>query len=305
MKETELINRWKEDITHIQLKIKLDELFSGYRITNLEQIAELKMTDEGLFDLRGYNFNRRSIVQNKNIVNADLSFCDLSHNYFKYCSFENVKFEKAKLNQISDIGNRFKGCKFHRTEFKGAYMGYEGSVYKNCEFIRADFAASGFIRGEYNDCKFINCKLRGTNFSASSFEYCEFEGKLINVRFFNGYTYDFQSKDFGIPRENAMRYVSFKNAELLGIEFKGGCDLSTVVIPVNGNYILVKNYYSKIITLDSSLDNYPANTRMALSMLIEYDKKYNQKQNWYIFNIDLLIEKYGTDVTEHFIDMML
>ena len=163
-------------------------------------------------DLRGFPLPSARPIRNYRISHADFTEASFDNAWIEGCQFDDTIFDKAFFEGVRDHGNQFSNCSFIKTNFRCAGIGHKGTSYQNCLFEKCKFAKTGFVRAEYDNCIFNSCNLKGVDFNASSFNKCEFIGKLDDVWFRGGYGYQSFYDDFGIPRKNKMKNVSFKKS---------------------------------------------------------------------------------------------
>lgn len=292
-------SRWKSPE-----KIKLLDIFfnsiSSIKCFNLEKLSFDK-TQADKIDLRGVTFVHQN-VRNACFQNVDMSFCSFESEEIKNTTFSNVEFEKTNFIDITDKGNRFESCTFRNTNFNKASIGHHGSKYVNCTFIKCNFRNTSFIRAEFNDCNFIDCLLRKIDFNGCSFEDCSFTGKLSDIWFRGQFPpSDFFIDVFGSPRKNTMKNVSFYNAELNWPTFSDECNLSTIILPAKGRYLLVDNFKKKLHNYKTSIAGLVENKNY--NLLYEILNTKNQP-DWYLFNLDDLESKLGPEVVNLFEKIM-
>ena len=224
------------------------------------------------------------------------------------CVFKNVVFNNANMQGYRDFGNQYETCFFVRTDFAGAGIGYRGSHYDRCLFDNSKFRRTRFIRAEFDNCQFHDCKLKSVEFNASSFEFCEFKGKLHGVSFCNGYFFGEQDNmDFGIPRQNRMLHVSFAEAELKMMDFRGACDLSTVIMPESGEYRRYDHFVKRLIELRNRLGEFSKedadeieNLFIEIYMLTAVDLN----QDTFILNCEDIYKDFGKEAGQRMIQIM-
>lgn len=243
----------------------------------------------------------------------DFSEADLNNVAFERCEFEDVVFTRAILGAASEHGCSFTHCVFDHTEMRKAMVGYHGSRYEQCTFVRVRFAGAGFIRPEFNSCVFDRCYMKNLDFDAASFDECAFIGRLDGVVFRNGYLSDSDYSRFGAPRPNRMRHVDFSGAELSLVGFGGGVDLSTVRLPADSSCVLLDRWHQRLTCLRNALDGRaPDNDEAMRYFLGMYDpqppppwykrllpegpRKNAAEQNWYILNEAETRGEFGDDV---------
>ncbi|UUC44160.1 pentapeptide repeat-containing protein [Flavobacterium cerinum] len=291
---TILFKRWEASKDSVACHKKIvKKLQSGSTLSEKETIFKERIN--GYLDYRGIHIGGQTIKKNK-LKNIDFSESYFAGAWIEKSEFINCIFDKTDFTNFSDHGNIFKGVLFERCKFTKAAMGYNGSKFENCIFRNCDFTRSVHARAEYNNCEFINCKLKGIDFSGSSFEDCVFEGKVEDVWFRGGFPSQLEIEDFGRPRPNKMKNVSFEHAELIDLTISDNCDLSTVKVPNDCNYLRLDNWKARLERLDSCLASLTDDDKKGLQLFIDVNERFTHNQDWMILNREELEKRYGLTV---------
>ncbi|UUC44159.1 pentapeptide repeat-containing protein [Flavobacterium cerinum] len=291
---TILFKRWEADKDSVTCHEKIvKKLQSGSILSETE--TPFKVLVNGYLDFRGIHIGGLVIKKNK-LKNIDFSESYFAGAWIEKTEFIDCIFDKTDFTNFSDHGNIFKGVLFERCKFTKAAMGYNGSKYENCIFRNCDFTRSVHTRTEYNNCEFINCKLKGIDFSGSSFEDCVFEGKIEDVWFRGGFPLQSDDSYFGKPRPNKMKNVSFEHAELIDLAISDNCDLSTIKMPLEGNYLLLDDWRERLSKLEKNGKELLQNDRKEFELFITVRKVHAAKQDWMILNRDDLEREHGLTV---------
>jgi hypothetical protein len=247
----------------------------------------------GLADFRGFPFNLVCKIKGKCFENIDLSASSFEGVWLQDCLLKSAKFDYANLGELKDHGNRFECCSFVKALFVGAGLGYQKTLYKECLFEATNFKKSTFIAARFQSCRFDKAKLKGIDFYASSFDSCAFLGRLENVWFRGGYPTSRDSEFFGESEPNLMRHVSFAEAELIGLNFTGGCDLSCIDMPKTSDYRLYGNWRNRLLRLSKECLRWsPAEQKEALIFVQSY-LEASASQNWMLLNVSEISEEFG------------
>ena len=232
--------------------------------------------------------------------------CDFSNASFKTSNivywiknktFVDSTFSKTTFNALAEHGNKFHNCVFEDINFKNAILGYNSSCYTNCTFRRVKFGA--FIKPQFKDCKFVDCDFYNVDLQASSFEHCEFVGKLENVWFRGGFPTDSLKKEFGYAKQNRMLNVSFEKAILKDITFSDNCDLSTIILPKQGQYLFFDNWNEQLnMILAKGTTNQPIKIANDIASFVAIYKVHSENQKYYILNMEDLLREYSEKAVE-------
>lgn len=297
-----LIIRWDSSVENRTAYNDTLKVFRrGGRLTQRHSPFELI---DKYIDFRGFHIDEYMMVKNVTSCDLDLSHCSLSSLWIENCTFENVNFRNADLRGISDLGNTFKNCFFTGTKFQTACLGYKGSSYRNCTFDAAKFNRAVFTRAEFDECSFINCKLKGVDFKASSFVDCAFVGKLDDVWFRGGFPLESLITEFGQPRRNRMMNVSFQDAILHDITFSDCCDLSTIVVPREGNYRHYSSWKKRLEKLVHTIPLWPENERSEATIFFSSYIRHADHQDWYLLNVEDIEQEFSKVLAAKIIDVL-
>jgi fluoroquinolone resistance protein len=258
---------------------------------------------EGLIDLRGIDFHGQK-WQSVHVELAD--FSQSSHNgcWIEHCNFQSCRFERSDFTTATDHANTFLRCRFINAKFNGASIGDRGSKFINCLFEKCNFARAIFIRAEFDNCQFVNCNFRGIDFSGSSFNACSFSGQLSNVWFRGGFPLPEIEKQFGVPRKNRMSNVSFAEARLTGVTFSNECDLSTIVIPKEGNYRRYSGWKKRLEKLSSEAINWQNGEKREVDIFLFSFLTHADSQDWMLLNVEEMQNEYGPETFEKILQII-
>lgn len=302
MKKNMFSDRWFEDRNIEKQYKKLISFFSKGGVLNINK-TPFYVTDAGYSDFRGIELTSKKVYKTK-IEKIDFSYSSFQNACLEDSLFSDVVFYNTNFANLTEKKNTFYNTKFEKCNFLDAGIGYEGTVFNNCIFRNSDFKKAVFIRGEFNNTKFIDCDFRGIDFCASSFENCSFGGKLINVWFRGSYELESDVKNFGEARKNTMKNVSFENAVLEGVEFTNNCDLSTIIMPKNGNYKLYKNWKNRLQMLKNQIYNWPSERKSEAEIFVNSFLLHAENQDWVLLNLDELDIEFGFKLTRDIISVL-
>jgi uncharacterized protein YjbI with pentapeptide repeats len=294
---------------------------------SLENYAE-KINDK--WDLRGIKLaepklkeqlvSNYSIIINENILefkNArlqgiDFSFSDLSYSLWTKCEFVNLTLFNTKATNIRFWACKMKSSIVEKTNFSNSLLGgrlkTDSGSFEDVNFKNDNFKSTVYSFPLFKNCVFENCNLDEVNFDGSRFESCIFKGRLYST-IFRGITTDYKKGVFWEksinPSDfpNQMKNIDFTGAELNGVSFINGVDLSSCKLPSSGDYLLVSNLehlYKKakgIISVEWAGEN----RRIGLEIIdsVYYTKNHkSQKQD--IIDKKFLTEQFGFDFADKF-----
>lgn len=265
----ELTKRW---LTDKGKQLKSEIINCIRKRCSLDSLHNLEKVD-GRYDLRGIVFSEfpemlkiRSyevaakplIFSGVDVSRIDFSYVDFRGTYWSKCNAANSIFVKANFKDVEINASNFSNIVFDKCNFGNGYLntksGSESGAFTKVTFRECDLSKTIFHFPVIHDCTFENCKLYETDFDASQFYNTKFIGLLDSV-FFRGRigpARDFLSRLLR-PKSldkvvNPMANVDFSQAELRGVSFSEGIDLSRCIFPDNGQYLFVENLgdtYSK------------------------------------------------------------
>lgn len=250
-----------------------------------------------------------SDLSNMKIEKQTFKYVDFSNSTFKMSwieksTFENCIFNKVDFSEFTDHQNIFSNCQFKDCNFNYASIGHKGTKYDHCNFINIKTKKTNFIRPEFTFINFQNCKIKGVDFFGSSFENCIFEGLLDDVWFRGGFPLKSDEKSFGKPKKNTMLNVSFENAEICDIALSNDCDLSTVIMPKDENYLLYNNWLKRLEYLQLKAKSLPENIRKGAEFYAEVFLVHAKSQNWQIVNKKDIVRDHGEEVANEIIKIL-
>jgi uncharacterized protein YjbI with pentapeptide repeats len=240
---------------------------------------------EGRLDLRGLRMPPPVRIVAVPLKGVDLGSAELTPPWMEHCLLEDVRFNAASLDGLSDQGNRFERCRFVGTSLVGAHLGYQGSQYYGCTFERCNFHKGGGIRAEFYGCRFADCRLKGMDFQASVFEDCVFEGLLEDVWFRGAYEYPEDERKYGTPKKNRMTNVSFAKARLDLCDFTNDCDHSTVTMPESGEYRRYDRWSKRLVRLQVQAERWDEPARSEGQLFVKVQMPHARTQEWMILGL--------------------
>lgn len=287
------MNNWKYLLSIFKGHDKMNS-FAGHPMNNFigGRIYLRKMKLDGK-TLKRYNVEKGDFTGS--------SFYDC---WIEDCVFEGCHFEKTNFTEMTDHGNVFNNCDFIACKFNNAVLGSKGTKFINCRFNNCNFTRTLFIRGEFIDTVFINCKMKGIDFSASSFENCSFEGELNDCWFRGGFSSQIEIKEFGIPKVNEMKNVSFEKSELHYLTFSNDCDLSTVIINSDTRYRNYDHWKDRLEYLRVRIQSWDEESKREADIFVRSHLIHAINQHSYIINQDDLVIDYGREVAVKIINAL-
>ncbi|WPU98893.1 pentapeptide repeat-containing protein [Mucilaginibacter sp. cycad4] len=295
--------------------------------TSFDECAE---KIDGRWDLRGiklsepqikqYSILNYSIKENENILefkdvklkNIDFSFSDLSYTTWIRCEFENIKMLNTKANYLKFWACSMKLSDIEKTDFQNSLLGGRLEVnsgsFEDVKFKESKFNKTYYSFPLFKDCVFKNCNLTEVNFDGSRFEDCAFTGKLCST-IFRGITSHFEKQTFFEKKinpndfPNLMKNVDFTRAELNGVSFINGVDLSTCKLPALGDYLLVSNLAELFAEVKATITSEWGGEHMRIGLQVIdliYYTNHHTNQKLEIVDKTFLIEQFGSDFAEKF-----
>lgn len=306
MKPSELKDRWRKEPELIILNSKLQKLFQhGGTIQSGSNSATLSLVDERI-DLRGIRAEQKFIKTCKS-EGVDFSHSSFADRWIERSRFVNCRFDNTDFSLFTDHGNVFDDCSFYNCKFNGGAIGYDGSKFLNTRFEKCNFTRTIFTRPEFVSVDFVRCRLKGIDFCAASFEECDFVGELDDVWFRGGFATQIASmqiENFGVPKKNQMKNVSFEYAELHDLTFSDDCDLSTVTIMNSGDYLRFDDWKARLEYLKSEIAAWPEHERKEAEIFANSFPVHATYQFWMIINRDDVERDYGKDIAAKILELL-
>ena len=267
MTKKELVNRWKTSEGQQLLFSILSNLKKNKpldKIKGLEKYAgrwDLRgailsiLKTENKIQGEGTSFTQKygSLKLKKTVIESvDFSYADISYSWWQECQVSNCLFEDTKACELHVYATDFTNCTFRKVNFTysdlNRNIGKKSGSFKGSYFIDCNLKECILSFPNIENCRFENCNFIATNFDGSRFKDCKFIGK-VDSSWFSGYSTTAQKSIFGIfnrvnPRDypNLMENVDFSEAELVGVSFINGIDLSECTFPHDDKrYLLIEN----------------------------------------------------------------
>lgn len=317
----ELINRWNSEqgkallaeiIKNISMGIPLESIIGlnkylgrwDLRGAKLSKIETKQKIESGKYDFIKTTGTFR--VKNITLESIDFSFADISYSVFENTILRDCLFDNLKGKELRFIACHIENCSFFKSNISYSFInenvGSNSGHIKNVKFVQTNLAESIFYFPIVEDCIFSDCNLIATNFDGSRMKNCKFIGK-VDSAFFNGYSLNanksvllFFNKINPMNFLNPMENIDFSEAQLIGVTFKNGIDLSKCKFPKNENYIVIKNANKTFLKAKEkiSIEWDGEDKRIALYMIekVYYTNEYFN-QSICIIDKYLIIEQFG------------
>jgi len=277
--KAQLINRWKSGDGFILAQQIKSSLLNGEPLDKLNGIEKIgyhldlrgitlsELEKEHLLESGNHraSFKTGSLKIKKTQLDAvDFSFSTLSYAQITKCKFTNCIFESTVAKGLEITASDFENCAFKKSNFYSSFMnkniGVNSGSFINCQFEEVNLVETSFRFPLINNCVFKNCKLSATNFDGSRFENCKFSGK-VDSPWFRGYSIYAMKSILWLfnrvdPRQypNHMINIDFSEAEMIGVSFSDGIDLTKCVFPKGEQYILITNLEQVMLRVRRVID---------------------------------------------------
>jgi uncharacterized protein YjbI with pentapeptide repeats len=218
--------------------------------------AKTKFNESAKLEISKFNFkeNELSIIRDREFENISFNECKFENVIFKNVRFKNCSFLSSKFTLF-----RFEMCDIVDCTFKNCKMKYffmdnigrnagkiTDTIFEKCNFKNLLFRFPIISRCNFFNCKYSDCDLDGSILSD-----CCFKGDIEDLimggvttkyndpfwRFFNRFN---PNKD--LPKyKNKMDNIDFSEANMIGVYFYNGIDLSRCKLPKGEKYIKIEN----------------------------------------------------------------
>jgi uncharacterized protein YjbI with pentapeptide repeats len=255
-------------------------------------------TDEGLIDLRGLSFGIGIELERVQFRDLDFSCSSFGRGIFRQCAFEGVLFREMDSRGWNERDCRFTDVDFYKANLRDAGIGIRGSTYLRVNFRGANFSGAHFYRGQFTDCDFSDARLKKIDFLASNFVNCKFRGRLDSVWFRRCYPHPAQEKRYGKAVPNEMRNVDFSEAELWGVTYTGGLDLSYVILPKDGHHVLFRHFDNALSKVRDIVDTLAWSDEEKKRVMITTKSflVHAKNQPMWILNTKEILGKFGEQI---------
>ena len=207
-----------------------DQLLTAFRQSGQTADGDYAFVDLSNQDLRGIDLSH-AYLEYADLSHSDLSDANLSHAILCHAKFDNTTLVNTNLRGANLGGGKIENAHFEKADFSDASLGKAqliNSKFINCkmaekmdlllecEFDRVDFSGTDlrknvFIDREFNQCIFNRADFTESNFVNPVFVSCSFnETNLGSVNIVKAKAHNNQ----------------FKQAQLEGVPFLGGCDIA-------------------------------------------------------------------------------
>ena len=206
--------RWRSEEGGALAAAVLERLAQGGALVGLG----LGMTDDGRFDLRGFQAEGRVKLTGAVLKSVDLSGATLDGLWLTASEVSECVFDGARWRDGRVWGCTFDSCSFREADLRdlGVAPEHEGrrSLFRRCAFARTALRGFTCPGAVFEDCRFEESRLSKIDFGGSIFRRTTFAGRLSDV-IFHDVPWDHEHFE-----PNEMQDVDFREAELLFVEFR-------------------------------------------------------------------------------------
>lgn len=211
------------------------------------------MTEDGLFDFRGFRLCPPDARRKASLNHAVLKGCDFTAGFLaetiaEHSTFQGCVFDYTDINNFSDKGNTFSDCRFYRCEWQVGSIGTDWNTsksgdyqsrYMNCHFENVKLTKTSFGDPHFICCVFIFKRLSGVDFGCSGFVNCRFEGAFQDLTFRGQYSNEETTARKGKPEFAGFTDVSFEKAALQWFTLRTDFPMRSVKMPEDGSAFIV------------------------------------------------------------------
>jgi hypothetical protein len=194
----------------------------------------------------------------------------LDYPMFDHVEFRSVQFDGVSFASLHAVASTFTGCTFRDVEFQsGTFSGYPQSTFRECDFDSATLLGISPGHARFESCKFERTRIRKWIATCAEFVDCQFSGRVETTKFFG--------RPSGVCAEQVDRSINefrgndFRRAALFDVGFVAGIDLDAQKLPVGDEYIVVRDFRERAITVRGLIADWqPDERRQADTLLKAY-----------------------------------
>ncbi len=252
MNKKQLIERWNEG----EGVIKYNKIMEWLKGNINDSFIDDSYYYKNKIDLRGIVFEDFIEINDMNLDNIDFSYCNFNRALMKRCKINNCIYIACDLSYVSEWQCEVSNSTFSKCKIKGS-IGIWGGTYNNVIFEKDDLKGVTIGYPDFYNCLFNNCKLDQVDFNGANFNNVKFIGKLKDVWFRGNYLPNvklYEKFDKKRAKKSNDMIVDFSEAELEYPNFRNNCDLSKVIVPKYGEYLLIDDIKAVIEILKTLIN---------------------------------------------------
>jgi hypothetical protein len=177
----------------------------------------------------------------------------------KGSTLSGVDLSSLRLEVFRAMATTFDRCDFSRMIVTGrGTMSAQNSatLYRECEFVRADLRAVFPSTARFERCRFEDVRLDGWVCEKAEFVGCVFVGELTDVVFSGTIASERVQRMVG-RRENEFRANDFSDATLRYVGFQRGIALDEQNLPSGPEYVIVREFPASLKRAQAAVAEWP------------------------------------------------
>ncbi len=159
-------------------------------------------------------------------------------------------FRRVTFDQFAPEGCTFEHCDFSGQTLDRRYQPLFSSrrqtVFRDCSFEGADLTGVRPGQARFERCSFDNAKVDAWESFTAEFVECRFAGRVLNVRFY-GRPWGANADKLDPARTvNAFTGNDFRKADLMGVTFIHGVDITKQRWPTGPEYVMLDRIHQRL-----------------------------------------------------------
>ncbi len=159
-------------------------------------------------------------------------------------------FSRVTFDQFAPEGCTFEHCDFGGQtldrRYQPLFSSRRQSVFRDCRFDGADLTGVRPGQARFERCSFANARIDAWESFTAEFIDCTFAGRIVNARFY-GRPWGSGAERLDPARKtNAFTGNDFHSADLVGVIFIHGIDISKQRWPEGSQYVVLDRIHQRI-----------------------------------------------------------
>lgn len=159
-------------------------------------------------------------------------------------------FRRITFDQFAPEGCTFEHCDFSRQtldrRYQALFSSRRQSTFRDCNFDGADLTGVRPGQARFERCSFVGTKIDAWESFTAEFIDCRFGGRIENVRFFGKPWGSAVDRLDPVRTTNTFTGNDFQKADLVGVVFIHGIDVSKQRWPEGKQYVILDRFHQRV-----------------------------------------------------------